>query len=62
MIYGGTDPTVEPEKPELVTCDLDGSGTVNATDAAIILQYAAYIGAGNPEMSLVEFMQNKKQA
>ena len=39
--------------------DVNSDGSVNASDAAIILQYAAYIGAGNPEMTLAEYMLNK---
>ncbi|MCR4645948.1 MAG: leucine-rich repeat protein, partial [Oscillospiraceae bacterium] len=47
MIYGGTDPTVEPEQPAVVTGELNGDGTVNASDAAVILIAAAAMGAGS---------------
>jgi hypothetical protein len=46
MIYGGTDPTVEPEKPQVVLGELNNDNTVNASDAALILIAAASIGAG----------------
>ena len=50
---------MEPE-PELPLGDIDGNSTVNASDAAKVLIAAAVIGAGNPEMTLAEYMLNKK--
>ncbi|MCR4644184.1 MAG: hypothetical protein K5695_02075, partial [Oscillospiraceae bacterium] len=46
MIYGGTDPTVEPEKPQVILGELNNDNAVNASDAAMILIAAASIGAG----------------
>lgn len=39
--------------------DLDGNGTVNATDAAIILQYAAEAGAGSFTGTMAEYLIEK---
>ncbi|MBP0973767.1 MAG: leucine-rich repeat protein [Oscillospiraceae bacterium] len=43
MVYGGAE---QPEQPAVVTGELNGDGTVNASDAAVILIAAAAIGAG----------------
>ncbi len=42
-------------KEERVYGDLNGDGSVNALDAALVLQYAAYAGAGG-ELSLEEYL------
>ena len=36
----------QPEQPAVVTGELNGDGTINASDAAVILIAAAAIGAG----------------
>lgn len=46
----------QPDQPETkLTGDVDGDGKVGATDAALILQYAAYAGAGG-EGTIEDFM------
>ena len=39
--------------------DLDGNGTVNAMDAAIILQYAAETGSGKFNGTMTEYLKEK---
>ncbi len=43
------------EQPTLTPGDLNGDGMVNANDAALILMYAAYAGAGG-ELGIMEFI------
>jgi hypothetical protein len=57
-IGAGNDPGLT--EAQKAAADVNSDGSVNASDAAIILQYAAYIGAGNPEMPLADFLQSKK--
>ncbi|MBR6616750.1 MAG: leucine-rich repeat protein [Oscillospiraceae bacterium] len=45
----------ESEKPSVTPGDLNGDGMVNANDAALILMYAAYSGAGG-ELDIMEFI------
>ena len=37
--------------------DVNGDGTYNASDAAVVLIYAAAVGAGEEDLTLAEFVQ-----
>ncbi|MBR3631111.1 MAG: leucine-rich repeat protein [Oscillospiraceae bacterium] len=49
----------QPNPPKKVTADVNADGTINASDAALILIYAAYVGAGGTD-DIATYLSSRK--